>query len=392
MPRVPKVPSLRRHKPSNRAVVTIDGQDFYCGPWKSAEAKTEYDRIIGEWLVNGRCLRRSGGSCHDLTVTELIARYWRFAQEHYQRDGKPTAEIAMIRDALKPVERLYGETVAAEFGPIALKTVRAQFIKADLCRSTIGHNLGRIRRFIKWGVENELLPGDAYHRLQAVAPLRAGRDGIREPTKVKPVADEHVEAIRPLVLPAVWAMVELQRLTGMRPGEVMAMTMGQIDRTGELWVYRPDRHKTAGIGKDREILLGARAQAILKPWLKANPAAPLFSPLEAVEARLAERRSNRKTPKGPWARARRRKEKRKRPPGLWYGKKSYGGAIRRACAKAGIPIWSPNRLRHSAATRFRQLYGLEAAHVILGHAKADVTQIYAENNRALAQEVMREIG
>jgi integrase len=126
--------------------------------------------------------------------------------------------------------------------------------------------------------------------------------------------------------------------------------------------------------------------------LKANPAAPLFSPLEAVEVRLAERRCNRKTPKGPWAQARRRKKNRKRPPGLWYDKNSYGGAIRRACVKSGIPVWSPNRLRHSAATRFRQLYGLEAAQVILGHAKADVTQVYAESNRALAEHVMREIG
>jgi hypothetical protein len=35
---------------------------------------------------------------------------------------------------------------------------------------------------------------------------------------------------------------------------------------------------------------------------------------------------------------------------------------------------------------------LEAAQVILGHAKADVTQVYAERDSALAVEVARKIG
>jgi len=37
-------------------------------------------------------------------------------------------------------------------------------------------------------------------------------------------------------------------------------------------------------------------------------------------------------------------------------------------------------------------YGLDAAQVILGHSKADVTQIYAERNLALAAEIARKIG
>jgi integrase len=282
--------------------------------------------------------------------------------------------------------------LATEFEPVAFKTIRAEIVKADLCRTTIGYHLGKIRRFIKWAVENELLPGDAYHRLQAVAPLRAGRDGVREPRKIKPVPSEHVDRILPYLLPPVRAMVELQRLTGMRPGEATSMTTGQVDRSGELWVYRPIRHKTAGVGNDREVLLGARAQAILKPWLKADPNAPLFSPSEAVEARLTERRNSRKTPKGPWALARRRGKNPKRAPRLWYDKDSYGRALRRACVRAGIPMWSPNRLRYSFATLVRQRFGLEAAQVILGHSRADVTQVYAKRNRDLAQVVMSEIG
>ena len=54
--------------------------------------------------------------------------------------------------------------------------------------------------------------------------------------------------------------------------------------------------------------------------------------------------------------------------------------------------WSPNQLRHAAGTEIRRRFGLEAAQVILGHAKADVTQVYAERDMATAAEVMRKIG
>ena len=87
-----------------------------------------------------------------------------------------------------------------------------------------------------------------------------------------------------------------------------------------------------------------------------------------------------------------RKRKPKRTPGEQYTIGSYRRAIHRACGKAGIDRWSPNRLRHSAGTEIRKRYGLEAAQVILGHASADVTQIYAERDLAKAVEIMREVG
>ena len=57
-----------------------------------------------------------------------------------------------------------------------------------------------------------------------------------------------------------------------------------------------------------------------------------------------------------------------------------------------IPRWGPNRLRHNHGTLVRQVYGLEAAQVALGHARADVTQVYAEKNLTLAAKVAAEIG
>lgn len=40
----------------------------------------------------------------------------------------------------------------------------------------------------------------------------------------------------------------------------------------------------------------------------------------------------------------------------------------------------------------RKEYGLEAAQVVLGHARADVTQVYAEADVAQAVRVAAEIG
>lgn len=78
--------------------------------------------------------------------------------------------------------------------------------------------------------------------------------------------------------------------------------------------------------------------------------------------------------------------------GECYTSDSYRRAIERACVKAKVPVWTPHRLRHNAATIVRREYGLEAAQLILGHARADVTQLYAEVNHLKALEVAGNIG
>lgn len=54
--------------------------------------------------------------------------------------------------------------------------------------------------------------------------------------------------------------------------------------------------------------------------------------------------------------------------------------------------FGPNRLRHNAATKIRREFGLDAAQVMLGHATAQVTQVYAETDDRLAAVVAAKIG
>jgi integrase len=374
------IPSYRRHRASGQAVVTLNGVDHYLGPWNSPESRTEYDRVTSQWLTRGRRLADRVEKPDELLVKELVLGYYNHAVAT-MRSG----EAEKIKAALRPVRELYGDTKASAFSSLAFKAVRLKLIEAGLCITTIRQRMGLVRRMVAWGVENEMLPADALQRIEAVSGLRAGRDGVKPSRKVAPAPQEHIEAILPHLNLTVRAMVALQALTGMRPGEVCAMTTGQIDRNANPWIYQPARHKTLDLGKDRMIPLGPRAQELLMPWLKADPEAPLFSPREAVAREFANRGRN-------GERARKPKASPKRQPRDQYDKNSYKAAVARACVRAGIPVFRPNRIRHSFGTRVRRDYGLEAAQVLLGHSKADVTQLYAECNQALARDVALKIG
>lgn len=384
-------PSYRYHKARNQAIVVLNGKTFYLGYYGSAESRRLYDQLVAEWLANGRRLPTQHRQT-EITISELILAYWEFANGYYLKDGEPTNELWWIKLAMRPLRKLYGPTPAQEFGPLKLKAVREELLASDRSRTSVNGYVNRIKRMFRWATENELVPPGVYDALQAVAGLRRGRCGARESAGVRPVIDEHVDAIRPFVSEEVWAMAQLQRLSGMRSGEVTIMRACDIDMGVEIWEYRPESHKTAHHGHERVVELGKGAQDVLRPFLTTDVEAFLFSPANAARRRLADtnarilvlrpNRNDKPTPIGS----------RRRKPGQRYTTASYRRAIARGCERAGIPKWHPHQLRHSYATAIRREFGLEAAQVALGHRRADVTQIYAERNRELARSIAREVG
>jgi integrase len=225
---------------------------------------------------------------------------------------------------------------------------------------------------------------------------------------VKAVSEEFIEAVLARCSEQIAAMIRFQRLTGCRPGEVCRLRACDIDMSSETWIYQPIQHKTAHRGFKRKIHVGPRSQEVLGPWLNRQPDEFLFSPREANAVRNAERRAARKSRVTPSQAARQPKENPGRSAKSAYSTDSYRRAIYRACAAAFPPPdglsdedheqwrldhqWFPNQLRHAAGTKFRRECGLEAAQVLLGHAHADVTQIYAERDNELAAKVAREVG
>ena len=364
--------------------------------------------MTAEWLANGRQLpTESDSERRDITVSELIAAYWRHAEAYYVKDGKPTSELSLIKLAMRPLRKLYGRTPTSEFGPLALKTVRRAMVAHDACRSTVNGYVARIKRMFRWAVENELIPPAVHQGLHAVTGLRRGRTEARDEEPVKPVPDRFVDVIHPHVARQVWAMVELQWLTGMRPGEVTIMRVMDIDTTGEIWQYRPASHKTEHHGHGRIVDLGPKAQNVVRPFLKADMEAHLFSPAEAEAERHADLRRCRKTPVQPSQRNRRKRKAKCRPKDH-YTVASYRRAIQRGCDKADaavkeakgpphdgerlVPRWHPHQLRHNFASRIRREHGLEAARVLLGHRSMAVTEVYAEIDRAKVAEVVARTG
>lgn len=395
-PQKRRIPKYRHYKPKDLAVVRLDGKDHYLGKYDSAKSRERYHRLIAEWLENGRIAVGSPARerpPEGFSVGRVILRYWRFALQYYRKHGVLTGETDNIRAALKPVRRLYGSLPAEEFDSEALETVRNQMIRDGLSRGVVNSRVRKIRAMFQWAVTKRLVPGETYYSLGAVRNLQRGRFSVRETEPVKPVSDEHVDATVPYLNRYVRTMVEVQRLTGMRPQDIRNIRTCDVDTNGEVWTYRPWTHKTEHLGHTRQIAVGPLAQRLLQPFLMPDdPTAFIFSPKKAEAARRQEQRQRRRTPVQPSQQRRKPKRNPKRSPGEQYTKSSYLQAIARVCEKAGVPRWSPNQLRHNCATKVRQRYGIEATAAVLGNSLGMVAEVYAESAFQKAVEVMREIG
>jgi hypothetical protein len=115
-----RTPSYRLLKPTGQAVVTLNGRDFYLGRYNSPASRAEYDRLIVEWISNGRRLPAPmSGAGSDLSVNEVAVAYLAFA-DGYVKHGRPTTEPTAIRQSIRPLRQLYGDTMARDFGPLQL--------------------------------------------------------------------------------------------------------------------------------------------------------------------------------------------------------------------------------------------------------------------------------
>ncbi len=412
-----KTPSYCHHKATDQAYVTLNGREIYLGTHGSKESRDAYDRIVGEFLASGRHTPQdaSGEPSPGMTVSTLLAVFWRHAEKEYpapdHEPGKrPAGELGNFWDTMKPLKRLYGPTKAQDFGPRALKSLRAEMMKLGWCRNYINRQTSRVKYIFRWAVANELLPASVYHGLIAVTGLREGRSEARETDAVKPVPEHVLAATLEHMGRHVRAIAELQFHTGARPGEICRMRTCDIDTSGKVWLYRPQQHKTRHHGHKRIIRIGKRAQAVLRPFLKRDLAAFIFSPAEAEAERHREQRQQRLTPLTP-SQIRRAQQsarrKRQRPPQERYNKDSYARAIARACdqadawAKGGqiigidewiISAWHPHQLRHNFATTIRRDYGPEAALVLLGDKTTRMVDVYAEKDARTAEQIIAEVG
>lgn len=376
-------PSYRFHRPSGLAVVTIDGRDEYLGRWSSPESLSLYHQALRRWA----------GAAQGPTIAELCSRYRDHAMAYYRRsDGTLTHEARSVALSLLQLEQLFGAFPAESFAVANLKAVRSAMIQAGLRRKVINQRVGRIKRMFRWAASEEILPPAPALALAILPGLRYGRSTAPESPPVLPAPLPDVQAMLPFVSPIVRAMINLQLVTGMRPGELCTLRIGDIDRARSPWKYEPAFHKTAHLGQPREIWFGPRAQEILEPFLGHPLTAHVFSAAESRRWWNIKRRLDRESPMTPSQAARQAKPRPKRAPRSFFDVSAYDRSIARGCRRAGVEPWSANQLRHAAATRIEEECGLEAAAAVLGHRLIETTQVYAAGKRALARRISAERG
>lgn len=399
------VPRYRQHRASGQAIVTISGVDHYLGPHGTKTSKREYDRLIAEWLAAGRPALVIQPAAV-LKMKALIATYLTYAQKYYRKNGKTTGEFDNIRYAMRPIRKLYADLAVTQFGPKALKTIQQYWVEENLCRTMVNSRVARIKRMFRWAVAEELLPVTIFQALATVPGLKRGRSAARESQPVKPVADEKVVAILPFLPTMVQAMVVLQQLTGARPSEICELRPEEINRDEPVWQYRPASHKTEHHGREKIIYFGPQSQLVLQPYLQGNSGDYCFNPQLSETERKKKMRAKRQSKVQP-SQLNRAKSNPRRKPGTCYNSKAYCRAIYRACDQAFPPPaelveaekklwrkahrWSPGQIRHSTGTKVRERYGIEGAQLILGHAKVETTQIYAERDLSRAMQIAAEI-
>jgi len=424
-----KPPAYRHFKPRNQGVVRIAGKDYYLGEYQSLESWRRYNQLLAELFFAEPAANSPTPNTAPAPVTvqapeslvaplrigELTMRFQVHANAYYVKDGKPTSEAETIKRSLVFLNRMFCEEPANSFTSKKLELVRESVagdpvtktrkkkgkgtkgqtetvvLQATKSRSTANRYTARIKQMFKWAVHEELVDPGVYERLRALPPLRRGRTQARETKKVRPVSEEHIQAVLEKLPPVVADMVRVQRLVGCRPQDLVNMCPADITKgePGEPWLYAPESHKTSHHDQELVLPIGPKAQAILEKYWPAKATDVFFSPKATVQMRNDARRG-----KGKHAAvvAKRPRKKPTRPPSDRYSSITYRRAVNRACELAGIPIWSPNRLRHSRLTEVRAKHGAEAARTLVGHKNLSTTEIYAEQDLRKAIEVAKESG
>lgn len=356
---MPRTPKYCHHKGRNLAYITVDGKVIYLGKFNSPESRDRYDAEILKWRAKHGLAAR-----HSTTIGQLCLKFIEHADRYYRdkKTDEPTGEADNYRQSLRRLLKLFRSVPCCEFGPKRLQELQAALAKEHV-RQQVNKHVSRVKAVFRWGVAQEIVSPDVVTALSCVKGLQEGRCEAEEGEPVKPVPEGHLQAALKEMTANVKAMVQVQLLTGARPSEIRLMQVGDVDTSGDVWLYRPGRHKNAWRGKDRTIFIGPKAQAVLMPLLG-----------DAVQGDLFVFRS---------------KVKVNQP----YTLHGYISSIQKACDKAEVPRWSPGQLRHNAATLVNRKFGdIDGARVVLGHSEKSTTQIYAERDLQKAAEIAREIG
>lgn len=340
------------------------------------------------------------------TVGMLCADYEKHAATLYVKHGYETSQMDSVRAAMRALRTAHGDAPVESVGAPEIARLRDAMIDAKdrkgeprtLAVSTVNGRLRIIRQAFAWGRLYGPVPAAVAYDVSLVKALKAGRTKAKAPVPVKPVPEGVLNRTLAEAPQTVADMARLQYWTGMRPGEVCQLRACDIDRKGDVWLYTPGTHKTEHHGKGRVVPIGPNAQKILRTYIakRARITDYVFLPEEAHRERLEQLGY----PEVMAYQLSRSAFK----PGRMFRTETYYNKIRYACERVFDPkgtrrakgdrsfYWHPHQLRHNAATRMRELAGLEDASHVLGHDSKTSTLIYAAQSVEKMKEVARIAG
>ena len=237
---------------------------------------------------------QKNGNAASGTLTELTAGFLKHIAPRLDH-----SHLLHFRYTIGYLVGTYGELFVNDFSPKKLKNVRSRMVATGrLCRKTINDYTRRIVQMFSWGCEEECVEPSVVAALREVKSLRKGEPGTFEHPPRKEVPDDIVRRTLPFMSPTVAVMAQIQRMTGMRPSELCAMTVGDIDKTREpgLWHYIPRKQKTQEYIGEAPIPLGFPEQILIAPYMEGRKSgAAIFSPRTAVKEMNERRRIARKS-------------------------------------------------------------------------------------------------
>lgn len=391
--------------------LTLNGTRHYLGSDRDA---AELKRA--ELLLQAReAGRRPAG---DPLAKPMAARTVGDVFELYvagMREGMDARHLRAIGKVVGLVEALHADLPAADLSPLHVHRIRQQLATQGRARGYINSLVRVFKTIWRWAVSMAVVAGPNAHGVLALRAWEEG-DGGRETPPRLPVDDKDVDKTLPHLPTLVRAMVQLLRLTGARPGELVRMRRRDVSTSADekveplpgwfvgapafegttVWLYAPPRHKTRRKKKARIIAIGPKAQGVLRPWLEGlAPDDLVFTPVRSEAIRQAERRAARECPVYDSQERYRRDRKRdhpRRPPGATYTTNALDRVLARACEKAGTK-WTLYQLRHRAGVLVADEFDEADAAALLGHAPgSNVTGTYTRARLGRLAELAARLG
>jgi integrase len=393
MPRGRKASSPHKLKLRNRqglAVCWYRGSEYRFGKWDAAtdrpttEALAAFHRQVAIWAQNPFSVATEQSPYlvslwHDWVKSRHAPKNSQYQLLLCARELFGTSEEPGPHHWTRVADFTAADLLAWQSRLCGLVNERGQ---RRLGRYMVNLYVGFVRKAFKWGVVTGVVEhGHAASLMFVPSP---SKDEVKPSTRRKGVEWSRVDAVINLLPPPLKAATKLIRHTGSRPSEVLGLQVHEVRRSGKhfvesgveidldamgVWAVIMRKHKTESHGFDRVLFLGPKSQAVLTEYLATLDDATgyIFRPADSI------RRSTRDN-------------------NDFYDFRKLNRAVKRACERAGVAVWTPYQLRHQVSKEIQAQYGRDAARVCLGHQVGGVTEIYAGSDLRLAAKVMREIG